>query len=207
MQNLDLCFLEKTNDTYILKITLSENQKGIIYRVTSVLFAHGMDIIEAVAEIIGDGLVKDVFLIRSLEGSKINSDVCNLIKKELHQLFFSELKVSDYLRKYKKNVNDFKKNKQSFIQVFNPSSIDSTVLDFRTYDRPGLLFETSEYLFLKEIDIISFTAKTDDFEIRDSFLIRNKNGEKLTEEDCIMIKKGLNELFSLNQKETPKVLL
>lgn len=200
MQNLDLCFLEKSNDTYILKITLSENQKGIIYRVTSVLFAHGLDIIEAVAEIIGDGLVKDVFLIRSLDGSKIKPGVCSLIKKELNQLFFSELKVSDYLRKYKKDVNDFKKEKSSFIQVFNPSSIDSTVLDFRTYDRPGLLFETSEYLFSKEIDIISFTAKTDDSEIRDSFLLRNKNGERLTEDECNMIKKDLNELFFLNLK-------
>jgi UTP:GlnB (protein PII) uridylyltransferase len=205
MQNLDLCFLEKNNDTYILKITLSENQKGIIYRVTSVLFAHGLDIIEAVAEIIGDGLVKDVFLIRSLDGDKINPEACNLIKKELNQLFFSEIRVSDYLRQYKKNVDDFKKEKPSFIQVFNPSSIDSTVLDFRTYDRPGLLFETSEYLYKKEIDIISFTAKTDDSEIRDSFLLRNKNGEKLTEEECQIIKNELHELFFLDQKKTLKV--
>ena len=58
-QMIDLTCTDKGNFSYLLKLTVSLNEKGIIYKVTSVLFAHGWNIEEAVAETVDGQLVKD----------------------------------------------------------------------------------------------------------------------------------------------------
>jgi [protein-PII] uridylyltransferase len=195
MQTLELSLTEKENRIYLLKITVPQNEKGIIYKVTAVLFAHSWDIMEAIAEIVEGGMVKDVFLIRSIDSSKLSLDSLNQIKSELKLMFEEEVDVLSYLKKYQKDPNDYKRKFSSSVNIFNPSSIDSTVLDIRTYDRPGLLFEISYLLYLEEIDIISVTAKSEDKEIRDSFLLRTTEGEKLSEEACLELKNKFLEIL------------
>lgn len=48
-------------------------------------------------------------------------------------------------------------------------------------DRPGIIFEVSQLLFLYGIDILSFKAVTDSNSVRDMFLLRLENGNKLDE--------------------------
>ncbi|MBP9887056.1 MAG: hypothetical protein KBF93_12215 [Leptospiraceae bacterium] len=196
MQTIELTCTTKGESSYLLKITVSQNEKGIIYKMTSVLFAHDWDIEEAVAETVDGKLVKDVFIIRNLEGKRMSEQDLLQIKAELSALFYNGVSVIDYLEKSGKDVNSFKKPFNSVVNLFNPPSIDSTVLDIRTLDRPGLLYEISQILYLSNIDIISFTAKSEQKVIRDSFLLCTPDRERLTEEQSTALKEKLLSILS-----------
>ena len=196
MQTIELTCTTKGESSYLLKITVSQNEKGIIYKMTSVLFAHDWDIEEAVAETVDGKLVKDVFIIRNLEGKRMSEQDLLQIKAELSALFYNGVSVIDYLEKSGKDVNSFKKPFNSVVNLFNPPSIDSTVLDIRTLDRPGLLYEISQILYLSNIDIISFTAKSEQKVIRDSFLLCTPGRERLTEEQSTALKEKLLSVLS-----------
>jgi [protein-PII] uridylyltransferase len=185
---------EKGSD-YLLKLTLPENRKGIIYRVTAVLFAHGWDILEANFEILSGGMVKDIFLIRSFRNSCMDSFHLSKIENDLHKLFEKDLAVIDYLEYFPDLPLLKPSERPPSIQIFNPASIDSTVLDIRTTDRPGLLFEISQLLYLFDIDIVSVTAKSEDGLVRDSFLLRQDASDRLTDELMEKIKIGLQKLI------------
>jgi len=190
----ELSCVEKGSE-YLLKLTLLENRKGIIYRVTAVLFAHGWDILEANFEILSGGTVKDVFLIRSFHNSSMDNLNLSKIENDLHKLFEKNLAVIDYLESFP-NLPLLKPSERPpSIQIFNPTSIDSTVLDIRTADRPGLLFEISQLLYLFDIDIVSVTAKSEDGQVRDSFLLRQDASDRLTEDLMEKIKIGLQKLI------------
>ena len=190
----ELTCVEKGSD-YLLKLTLQENRKGIIYRVTAVLFAHGWDILEANFEILSGGTVKDVFLIRSFRNTSMDNLNLSKIENDLHRLFEKDLAVIDYLETFPDLPLLEPSERPPSIQIFNPSSIDSTVLDIRTTDRPGLLFEISQLLYLFDIDIVSVTAKSEDGQIRDSFLLRQDASDRLTDELMEKIKIGLQKLI------------
>jgi [protein-PII] uridylyltransferase len=164
--------------------------------VTSVLFAHGWDIEEAVAETVDGRLVKDVFIIRNLQGEKMTEQALHQIKAELNSLFYEGMSVIDYLEKSGKDVDSYKQPFNSTVNLFNPPSIDSTVLDIRTLDRPGLLYEISQLLYLMNVNIISFTAKTGSREIRDSFLLCTPERDRLTDEECDILKRKLLSVLS-----------
>ena len=195
-QMIDLTCTDKGNFSYLLKLTVSLNEKGIIYKVTSVLFAHGWNIEEAVAETVDGQLVKDVFIIKNLFGQKMTDRDLGQIKSDLYSLFYEGVSVIEYLKKSGKDVNSYKKPFNSTVNLFNPPSIDFTVLDIRTLDRPGLLYEISQILYLYNIDIISFTAKSENKVIRDSFLICTPDRERLLEEDCVKLKEKLLSVLS-----------
>lgn len=195
-QMIELTCTDKGNFSYLLKVTVSLNEKGIIYKVTSVLFAHGWDIEEAVAETVDGKLVKDVFIIRNLFGQKMTDKDLSQIRSDLNSLFCEDVSVIEYIGKSGKDVNSYKKPFNSIVNLFNPPSIDFTVLDIRTLDRPGLLYEISQILYLYNIDIISFTAKSENKVIRDSFLICTPDRERLREEDCAKLKDKLLSVLS-----------
>lgn len=186
----------KGNSSYLLKITVPQNEKGIIYKVTSVLFAHAWDIEEAVAETVDGKLVKDVFIIRSLSEKRMSEQELLQIKSDLTSLLYNDNSVISYLEKFGKDVNAYKKPFNSVVNLFNPPSIDSSVLDIRTLDRPGLLYEISQILYLSNIDIISFTAKSENKVIRDSFLLCTPDRERLTDEQCNSLKEKLLSVLS-----------
>ncbi len=190
----ELTCVEKGNN-YLLKLTLAENRKGIIYRVTAVLFAHGWDILEANFEILSGGTVKDIFLIKSFRNSILDNFHLSKIENDLHNLFEKDVAVIDYLEGFPDLPLVKPSERPPSIQIFNPTSIDSTVLDIRTTDRPGLLFEISQLLYLFDIDILSVTAKTEDGQVRDSFLLRQDASDQLSEEIMEKIKSGLQKLI------------
>jgi [protein-PII] uridylyltransferase len=110
-------------------------------------------------------------------------------------LFEKNLAVIDYLESFPDLPLLKPSERPPSIQIFNPTSIDSTVLDIRTADRPGLLFEISQLLYLFDIDIVSVTAKSEDGQVRDSFLLRQDASDRLTEDLMEKIKIGLQKLI------------
>lgn len=194
-QILDVTCSKKDSTTYFLKITASHNEKGIIYKVTAVLFAHGWNIEEAVIETIDGKFVEDVFVIRNLLNQAMSDTMLNQIKTDLYSLFKVEISIEDYIKNSGKDVKVFKKPYISTVHLFNPPSIEFTVLDIRTIDRPGLLYEIAQVLFQSDIDIISITAKTDDGLIRDSFLLCTQDRVRLTEMECDGLKQKIETIL------------
>lgn len=178
------------NGKYILKLSFSQNQAGIIYKVTAVLFANGFDITEANLETV-EGQVKDIFVIKSIYGKPMTLKDFEKIKQEIHKLFFGDLLVIDYLKQFqlpRSHPSTFPPS----VYIFNPEGGDSTVLDVHTQDRPGLLFEISQLLYLMDIDILSVVATTEPTGLaRDTFLIRMHQTEKLDFSTQEKLKEGL----------------
>ncbi|WCL50583.1 hypothetical protein [Leptospira sp. GIMC2001] len=170
-------------DTTLLKITVSNNEMGIIYRVTSVLYAHGWDILEAIAETSEDGYVQDVFVVRSQTGIDMSEAILKLIRRDLNALFFEGVSVIDYI--HEKGLSRTQVHRiadpTAVVKLYNPVSSDFTVMDIRMKDKPGVLFQITQILYLFGIDILTFTALTEEGDIRDSFLLRMETGEKLDE--------------------------
>lgn len=171
-------------DTTLLKISVSQDDLGILYRVTSVLYNHGWDILEAVAETASDGHVQDLFVIRSWDGGEMTEELLSKIRTDLYSLFYEGKTVAMYLRENAKEEVLVRKigDSEASLKLYNPISSDFTVMDLRMKDIPGILFQITESLFHLGIDIISFTANSFDGKIRDSFLLRTSlTGEKLDE--------------------------
>jgi [protein-PII] uridylyltransferase len=192
--SFSISFIQKKDD-YLLSINFSKNQLGIIYKITAILFAYGWDIIEANFETDSDGKVQDKFLVRSFRGEIMDEDFLEKIKKDIHDLFYTELMVIDYLERFPNLTLTKPTTIPPIIYIFNPPGIDSTVLDIRTLDRPGLLFEISQLLYLLDIDILSVTASTEDSMVRDSFLLRKDSSDKLDERTMAKLKSGLEKIL------------
>jgi [protein-PII] uridylyltransferase len=170
-------------DTTLLKITVSGNEMGIIYRVTGVLFAHGWDILEAMAETSEEGYVQDIFVVRSQSGEQMTELTLKKIRKDLNSLFFESVSVIDYMESH--GFSQLSGNQipdpTAVVKIYNPISSDFSVMDIRMKDRPGVLFQITRILYFFGVDIISFTASSEEGRIRDSFLLRMESGEKLDE--------------------------
>ncbi|XDD41781.1 hypothetical protein AB3N58_10735 [Leptospira sp. WS60.C2] len=185
-------------DTTLLKISLSQDDLGILYRVTSVLFHHRWDILEAVAETASDGHVQDLFVIRSWDGAEMTENLLSQIRSDLYALFYEGKSVAMYLRENAKEEILVRKigDSEASLKLYNPISSDFTVMDLRMKDTPGILFQITEALYHLGIDIISFTANSFDGKIRDSFLLRTSlTGEKLDEKTMFPMLRAKLESF------------
>ena len=175
------------NNNHILKISFSEDELGTAYRITAVLLVHGFDILEATAETMDDGHVRDVFLIRNLQNKQLNDSMLASIKHDLDTLFFGDMSVMEYIKSHsidvKKSLTDKKTETQ--VRLYNPEGSDNTVMDIIAKDRKGLLFQVTQILFLFGIDIISFKAETSEGTVRDSFLLQREKGGRLDTESTI----------------------
>ncbi|MCG9874963.1 MAG: hypothetical protein MH321_09275 [Leptospiraceae bacterium] len=185
-------------DTTLLKITVSNNEMGIIYRTTAVLYAHGWDILEAVAETSAEGYVQDVFVVRSFNGEDMDEPTLRLIRRDLNALFFEGMSVIDYMEGHGLMRNQFNHlpDPSAVVKMYNPLSSDFSVMDIRMKDKPGVLFQITQILYLFGVDIITFTALTEDGRIRDSFLLRMETGEKLDEKLVFpRLKQGIESIL------------
>ena len=150
---------------------------------TSVLLVHGWEIVEAVAETCSDGFVKDIFVIKSLLGETINDELLAHMSRDLSRLFAEELSVDDYL--VSSQVVKTSSEGRKKVDVYNPVTIDYTLVDIKVSDRPGLLYDISHCLSRSGMDIISFTANSYDDFVRDSFLILDDKGRKVEDPEKI----------------------
>lgn len=170
-------------EAYALKVNISKNEIGIIYRVTAVLYVHGWNIEEAIAETSMDGYIQDIFIVKRIDGSPMTDEHLNAIHADLHELFYGGMSVMNYLANHPEKMESLRAKVEipPEIFLFNSEISDSTVMDLRMEDRPGILFEISQILFLFGVDILSFKAVTDSGQVRDTFLVRLENGSKLDE--------------------------
>jgi UTP:GlnB (protein PII) uridylyltransferase len=181
-KNLHLSCVPR-KDTTLLKVTVSGDEIGIIYRVTAVLYAHGWDILEAMAETSHEGTVQDVFVVKSQTGEDMTEKKLRSIREDLNSIFYQGVSAFDYMEQ--KELNSLHSHRipdpTAVVKLYNPVSSDFTVMDIRMKDRPGVLFQITQILHFFGIDIITFSALSNQGQIRDSFLIRTQDGNRLDE--------------------------
>ncbi|PJZ70082.1 hypothetical protein CH373_09820 [Leptospira perolatii] len=170
-------------NSYALKVNISKNEVGIIYRVTAVLYVRGWNIEEAIAETSQDGYIQDIFIVRRVDGSDMTDADLENIYSDLKELFYGGLSVMNYLSRYPEKTEGLRSRtgETPEIFLFNSDISDSTVMDLRMKDRLGIIFEISQIFFLFGVDILSFKAVTESGQVRDTFLLRMENGSKLDE--------------------------
>ncbi|TGK05502.1 hypothetical protein EHQ53_17900 [Leptospira langatensis] len=185
-------------DAYALKVNISKNEIGIIYRVTAVLYVHGWNIEEAIAETSTDGYIQDIFIVKRIDGSPMTDEHLSAIHADLKELFYGGMSVMNYLAQHPEKMETLRSKLETSPEIFlfNSEISDSTVMDLRMEDRPGILFEISQILFLFGVDILSFKAVTDSGQVRDTFLLRLENGSKLDENlHFFRLKEALNAVL------------
>ena len=193
-RNVHLDWISEDNRE-ILSLSVSMNERGILYKMTAVLLGYGWEIKEVVAETSSDGYVKDIFVIHSLLGEKLTDELVHKMELDLRQLILNDLGVAEYLKQKNTDPAQFRKAaEKKIINVFNPETSDFSLIDIRTSDRVALLFDISFFLFENDLDIISFTAISNETMVRDSFLVLKKNGERLAEDEMARLSEELSAI-------------
>lgn len=97
----------RRGESYALKVNISRNEIGIIYRVTAVLYVHGWNIEEAIAETSVDGYIQDIFIVRRIDGEAMTDEHLNAIHLDLKELFYGGVSVMNYLAKHPRKNRRF----------------------------------------------------------------------------------------------------
>jgi [protein-PII] uridylyltransferase len=80
------------------------------------------------------------------------------------------------------------------VQVDNESSDFYTIIEVHTYDRPGLLYRTTQKLFTLELSIAMARISTKVDQVVDVFYVQDLSGAKIEDEGFIgRIKEELKE--------------
>jgi UTP:GlnB (protein PII) uridylyltransferase len=182
------------DDKHLLKLTVSKNAVGIIYKTNLVLFTHGWWVTEAVAETVAGGLVKDVFLIKHWDNKNMNDASFSAIKTELIQLIKEETDFKDHLTGRYFQLKAQIKEHSGNVNLFNPPSLDCSVLDIKANNAVESMVLISGLLYLENIDIISLTVHSEGNFIRYSFLLKTSTGYKITEEDIPLLISKIQEI-------------
>lgn len=177
---IDISCIRKGNN-YLLKLSVSQNAVGIMYKMSAVLFRYKWHILEVVAETVSAGLVKDVFIIHNKDDREMDDAELNRIKADIRALISNQKSPEDYMKENEiRNLIARDDSAQANITIFNPSTIDCTVLDIKTDVVSWHLLKISEFLYYNKLDIISLVVKAEENFCRYSFLLKEINGEKLS---------------------------
>ncbi len=172
---------QKEFGNYRLKLLLATDEIGIIYRVTSVLYANEWNILGANIRSLENGQIEDEFLIHHSNGINLDDEELNKLKSEMEQLFRDKISITSYMIKKGKKINNQKGNEPAKISFETVANKDLTKLRIQTKDRSGLLCDISRMLFLECMDILSLQAKTRGDEVDDTFEIKSEAGHSLDE--------------------------
>ncbi len=183
MEQKDFLRLEytKTGSNYKLHLYFATDERGIVYRVTSVLFANDWNILGASIRSLENGQVEDEFLIQHSLGLELNEEEIQKLKIEMQQLFREEISITSYIIKKGKLNPSSRGNKNSIIEFESIENLDCTRMKIQTDDRAGLLWDISRLLYLECIDILNVQAKTKGKQVDDIFEIKSEAGHLLDE--------------------------
>lgn len=172
---------KKEGANYLLQLLFATDERGIVYRVTSVLFANNWNILGASIRSLENGQIEDEFIIHHSANQELNQAELDKLKKEMQQLFREEISIASYMIKKGKMSITTEKDANPKISFENEANKDLTKLRIQTKDRSGLLCSISRLLYLECIDILSVQANTRGAEVDDLFEIKSESGHSLDE--------------------------
>lgn len=183
---------------YKLQFLFPNDASGILYKVTTVLFGFGWDILSAYSRPNEDAQVEDIFIVTSTKHEALTKTACELILTAIRELVSGETTPEDFIARYPEKLQQIKNARAArsdFVFEPYPKQRCSRLVVERP-DRPGVLMQITQVLYTLGLDIISFSAEAVVHGVRDEFLINHADGTEISEKDRAF----LSDLF--NQKLT-----
>ncbi len=183
---------------YKLQFLFPQDASGILYKVTTILFAFGWDILSAYSRPNEDAEVEDIFIVTSTKHEALTKTSCELILVAIKDLISGETTPEDFIARYPEKIQQIKNaraTRSDFVFEPYPKQHCSRLVVERP-DRPGVLMQITQVLYTIGLDIISFSAEAVVQGVRDEFLINHADGTEISEKD----REFLSDLF--NQKLT-----
>lgn len=180
---------------YRLQLLFATDERGIVYRVTSVLFANNWNILGASIRSLENGQIEDEFLIHHSSNAELNEAELEKLKIEMQQLFREEISIASYMIKKGKMANNAPKDPHAKISFENEDNQDLTKLRIQTKDRSGLLCNIARMLYLECMDILSVQANTKGTEVDDLFEIKSESGHSLDENMQVRLVRNLKNIL------------
>lgn len=183
---------------YKLQFLFPSDTSGILYRVTTVLFAFGWDILSAYSRPNEEAEVEDIFIVSSTRHEALSKTVCENILAAVRELISGETTPDEFIARYPEKLQQIKNakaTKSDFILEADPKHHCSRLIVERP-DRPGVLMQITQVLYALGLDIMTFSAEASVLGVKDEFLINHADGTEINEKD----RRFLSDLF--NQKLT-----
>lgn len=183
---------------YKLQFLFPQDASGILYKVTTVLFAYGWDILSAYSRPNEDAEVEDIFIVSSTRHEALTKTACDTILAAVKELIEGDVTPDDFIARSPEKLQQIKNaraTRSDFVFEAYPKQHCSRLVVERP-DRPGVLMQLTQVLYALGLDIISFSAEAVVQGVRDEFLINHADGTEISEKDRVF----LSDLF--NQKLT-----
>jgi UTP:GlnB (protein PII) uridylyltransferase len=183
---------------YKLQFLFPTDASGILYKVTTVLFAYGWDILSAYSRPNEEAEVEDIFIVTSTRHEALSKSACDTILSAVRELISGETTPDNFISRFPERVQQLKNARairSDFVFEPYPKKHCSRLVVERP-DRPGVLMQITQVLYTIGLDIISFSAEAVVQGVRDEFLINHADGTAISEKDRAF----LSDLF--NQKLT-----
>ncbi len=171
----------KEGNNFRLQLFFATDERGIVYRVTSVLHANNWNILGANIRSLENGQIEDEFLIHNSSDAILDREELDKLKNEMQQLFRDEISIASYMIKKGRKASSERGNSTAKISFENVANQDLTKLRIQTRDRSGLLCDIARMLYLECMDILSVQANTRGEEVDDIFEIKSESGHSLEE--------------------------
>lgn len=183
---------------YKLQFLFPTDASGILYKVTTVLFAYGWDILSAYSRPNENAEVEDIFIVTSTKHEALTKSSCETILSAIKELISDETTPEDFIARYPEKIQQIKNARaiQSEFKLDNDAKHQCSRLVVERPDRPGVLMQITQVLYTIGLDIIAFSAEAVVQGVRDEFLINHADGTRISEKD----REFLSDLF--NQKLT-----
>lgn len=173
--NYSLSLLE-LEDSLKLEYRTKENEKGIIYKIAGVLYVHGYSIVKASVSTGLEGEIYDNF-----EAVKFGNAIQSIgeLESDLRMLLDSRMTVMTYITKFPEKYYRFFVDRQSgptnSLTVLPGANASLAEISLTTSDRPGLIFEMTQVLYMMYYDIVSISADTKDSNVNDKLVIQRED--------------------------------
>ncbi|MCS7205665.1 MAG: hypothetical protein NZ853_08200 [Leptospiraceae bacterium] len=177
-----------------------QDEPGVLYKISVVLYVYGWSILSAKIQNKND-FIEDVITIEptsSITSDQIKPSMIEAMEKDLESLLNRQITIGDYLSKYPEKTQKLMES-----LVPNPSTeIEIEVLDkgntvlkvsIKTPDRVGIIYSITQIFYLSDLNILDFDVETENHIAKDVFLIQKMNKGSFTS-------RNIEELRSLLKK-------
>jgi UTP:GlnB (protein PII) uridylyltransferase len=178
-----------------LQFLFPQDASGMLYKVTTVLFAYGWDILSAYSRPNEEAEVEDIFIVSSTRHEALTKAVCDQILSAVKELVAQETTVEKFIARFPEKIQQIKNAraiKSDF--VLEPDARrHCTRLIVERPDRPGVLMQITQVLYALGLDIIAFSAEAVYQGVRDEFLVQHADGTEISEKDRVFLADLLNQ--------------
>lgn len=164
-------------------VTVSADIPGSFARICGAIAAKEINILSAQIFSTSDGYGINVFQVTDLNNQALPEGFrLERARAELNQVFLGKKTMEEFLEKYKTRSTPSKPPahpRPAEVRLDNDASQQFTVLEVRTYDRPGLLYQIASFLDEQKLNINRAMVSTEAYGVIDVFYVTDLEYNKI----------------------------